>query len=81
MDRLSQFIENIVVFIIQPIIALLFVLAIAYFTWGIVRFIFNADNPEERKKGQQAIIWGILGIFIISATIGILAILTNTFGV
>ena len=81
MQRLEIFISNIVKFIIQPLVTLLFALALAFFVWGLAMFILNADNPDKRKEGQQAIIWGIVGLFIISAVIGILAVVTNTFGV
>jgi len=79
--RLDAFIGRIVEFIIQPLITLLFALALAYFIWGLAGFILNADNPDERKKGKDKIIWGVIGIFIMSGVLGILAIVTNTFGV
>ena len=81
MERLSIFINNIVIFIVQPLITLLFALALAYFIWGMAKFILNAEDPEKRKEGQQAMIWGVIGIFIMTAVIGILAVITNTFGV
>lgn len=81
MTRLSIFIANIVRYIIQPIMTLLFALALAYFVWGLAQFILNAESSEERTKGKQKIVWGIVGLFIMTGVIGILATVTNTFGV
>ena len=80
-SRLSIFIGNIVTYIIQPIMTLLFALALAYFVWGLAQFILNADSSDERTKGKEKIIWGIIGLFIMTAVIGILSVVTNTFGV
>lgn len=79
MERLSIFLNNIVIFIIQPVITLLFALALAYFVWGMAQFILNAADSEGREKGRRALIWGILGLFIMTAVIGILNILVGTF--
>jgi len=81
MERVNILISNIVTFIIQPIITLLFALALAYFIWGLAQFILNADNSDERTKGKQKIIWGVFGIFVMASVIGILTVVTNTFGV
>jgi len=64
--------------IITPIIYLLFALAVVYFVWGVMVFIQNAGNPEERKKGYDHMIWGIIGIFVMVSAIGIINIITGT---
>lgn len=81
MRQLEILIGNIVTFIIQPLVTLLFALALAFFVWGMALFVLNADNPDKRKEGQQAILWGVIGLFVMSAVIGILAVVTGTFGV
>lgn len=64
--------------IVTPIIYLLFALAVVYFVWGVLVFIRNADNPEERKTGYQHMIWGVIGIFVMVSAIGIINIITAT---
>lgn len=81
MQPFYTFIGNIVDFIINPLIALLFALALAYFVWGAAMFILNANNPEARKKGQQHLLWSVIGLFVMVAVFGILRIVTATFGV
>ncbi len=57
---------------------LLFTVALAWFIWGIVEFIRSAENSEERKKGKQRMVWGILALFFMVALIGITSIFTQS---
>lgn len=67
--------------IINPLIQFAFIVAFVVFIWGIMQFIRNADNPDERKKGQDHMIWGIIGLSVMLAVYGIITILTKTFGI
>jgi len=55
-------------------------MAIAVFLWGVFKFIANADNEDEREKGKQHLTWGIIGLFIMFAVWGIIAIIRNFIG-
>jgi uncharacterized membrane protein YidH (DUF202 family) len=62
---------------------LLVLVAMVVFLWGMVKFIANAGNEEERKKGKQVMIWGIVAIFVIFSLISIvefiqISIFSNT---
>ena len=39
----------------------------------------KADDPESRGTIGKAIIWGIVGLFVILSIWGLVAILSNTF--
>lgn len=71
-DNISTFLSNLV-------LPMLFTIGLAWFIWGVVSFIKNADNPEERKKGKQRMLWGIIGLFAMIAFLGLTSVLTNTF--
>lgn len=81
MEALNQFMFNIVKFIVQPAIWLLFALAMYYFVNGLIPFLAKADDAKEREKGRQHIIWGIVGFLVMVSVFGILQVLTNTFEV
>lgn len=81
MEKLYIFLGNVVELLINPLIGLLFALALAYFVWGGSMLVLNADDPEKQKKGKQALIWGGVGLFVMSSVLGILRIITSTFGV
>jgi large-conductance mechanosensitive channel len=76
----NSLLQKIVDNVVSPIIYLLASLAIAYFVWGMVVFIQNADNQEERKKGYDHMIWGIIGLFIMVSAKGIINIILSTMG-
>ncbi len=65
----------------SSVVPLLFAVAIICFLWGVVMYIKSADNEVERKKGQEFIIWGILGLFVMISIWGLVKILGNTFGI
>jgi uncharacterized membrane protein YfcA len=80
MDEVSAFVGRVDTYIINPLIGLLFALALAYFFWGLAIFILEASEPEARKKGQSMMIWGVIGLFIMASVFGILSVALNTFG-
>ena len=77
----NALLSNIVDEIVNPIVLLLFVLAVIYFIWGVIRYVINADSDEERGTGRKHMIWGVVGMFIMAAVLGIIAIIENTIGV
>jgi uncharacterized membrane protein len=78
---LSEFIDKIGDMIINPIIQVLFAVALVVFLWGVFEFIKGSDSEEARKKGTQHIFWGIIGMVIMVSVFGIIRILLNTFGI
>lgn len=67
--------------IINPTIALLFVVASVVFVWGLVQFIAQTESEEDRAKGKRKIVWGLIGMFIMFSVFGIMRLLLNTFGI
>lgn len=59
--------------ILQPIIVLLFALAVLYFVWGLMKFIQNQDNSEEQDSGKRHMVYGVIGIAIMAGVQGILS--------
>ena len=67
--------------IVNPLIQFAFIVAFVVFIWGVMEFIRNANSPEGRKKGQDHMLWGIIGLVIMVGVYGLLLILTRTFGI
>lgn len=66
--------------IINPLIVFIFACAIAYFLYGIVRYLLSPDNEEVRKNSKSQMIWGILGMVIMVSVFFIMNLILNTFG-
>jgi|TARA_B100001079_G_C16186375_1_gene415202 uncharacterized membrane protein YfcA len=78
MDNLLEAIKG---EILDPIVLLLFVLAVAYFFWGLAEFIWKSSDKEGRETGKEHMLWGIIGLFIMASVQGIIAIIEGTFGI
>lgn len=81
MHSIESLISRINDVIINPLIALLFALALLFFLWGVVEFIWQFDNEQTRERGKKHMIWGIFGMFIMVSVFGIIEVLLNTFGI
>jgi hypothetical protein len=81
MNSVSQIIIAISNEIINPLILLLFGLALVLFLWGAFRFIASADSDEGRETGKRHLTYGIIGMVIMVSVYGILRVVTGAFGV
>ncbi len=79
--NLNEFIGNVNGMIINPLINLLFALAIMFFLYGMFQFFSNSENEEKKTTGKQHMFWGIIGITIMMGVWTILGIVTNTLGI
>lgn len=78
---LNSFITKLDTLIINPFILFLFALAIVYFLYGVLEFIFNQENEEKKTEGKSHMLWGIVGLTIMIGVFTIMNILVNTIGV
>ncbi|MEK7471409.1 MAG: hypothetical protein AAB623_02050 [Patescibacteria group bacterium] len=78
---LNGFIANVDNMIINPIIGLLFALAVVYFLYGVFEFLSNQENEEKKTTGKSHMMWGIVGITIMMGVWTILSIVLNTLGI
>lgn len=77
----DSFVSNVNKLIINPLIILLFALAVVYFLYGVFQFISNQDNEEAKTKGKSHMIWGVIGIVIMLGVFTILNIIMRTFNI
>ena len=64
--------------IVNPLINLLFALAIGYFLYGVFEFFSNQLNEEKKTTGKSHMLWGIIGITIMMGVWTITSIILNT---
>jgi len=64
--------------IVDPLILLLAAASLAMFLYGVYEMVMGAANEEERKKGQQHVLYGVIGLFIIFSVKGILSLIYIT---
>jgi uncharacterized membrane protein YidH (DUF202 family) len=80
-SSLDTFIAKVDKLIINPLILLLFALALVFFLYGVFEFISNSENEEKKTKGKSHMIWGIIGITIMMGVFTIMHIILNTLNI
>lgn len=78
---LDEFLGKVNAQVINPLIGFLFALAIAFFLYGIVEFIWNQTNEEKKTAGKSHMLWGIIGITIMLGVWTIMSMLLNTLNI
>lgn len=79
--NVDSFISNVNDNIINPLIVLLFGLAVVYFLFGVFQFIANQENEQKKTDGKNHMLWGVIGIVIMMGVFTILNIVMDTFGI
>ncbi len=73
-----QLLENIKQYIVDPVILLLFGLALIIFLYGLVEFLWKGDTGKDYKEGRDKIVWGLVGMAIMTSVYGFLNIIVST---
>lgn len=77
----DTFIAKVNEVIINPLILLMFALALVFFFYGIVEFLANPESDEKKTKGKSHMIWGIVGITIMMGVWFIMHLVMNTLNI
>ena len=75
------FVGKVDLYLINPLIILMFGAALAYFLYGVVEFLANQANSGEVGTGRQHMLWGIIGMFIMISVFGIMHLIEHTLGI
>lgn len=68
-------------FILNPLIGLAFAVATIVFLFGIFQFIMSETADNARETAKKKILYGLLGMFIMSSAYGLIHIVLGTFGI
>ncbi len=77
----DQVISKINTLVINPIILVLFAVALLFFLWGVLEFIQGADDPEARKVGRDHMLYGIIGLFVMISAFAIIRVVLTSFNI
>lgn len=79
-SSVKEFIGKISTEILNPVIAVLFVLATLYFFYGVAKYLWDPENEEAREGGRRSMLWGIVGMFIMVSVFSIMRFLISSIG-
>ena len=78
---ITSFLNKVNAVIINPLVVLIFAIALLVFFWGIFQFISSASEGSERDKGKKKILYGLIGMFVMFSAYGLIRVVLGTFGV
>lgn len=71
---------NLLLWYLQLMVPIIFALTFIVLSWGVVKsWIMNDGNAEKVGEGKTLVLWGIIGLLVMSGVWGILALLRNSF--
>ncbi len=81
MKTLTTLATNIVSFINDVLVPLIFAVAFIVFLFGVFRYLIaGAANPEKRQTGQQMVMYSLIGFAVMISVWGLVNLLVGTFG-
>ncbi len=80
---INEFLNRVNSLILNPIILLLFALAVVYFVYSVIRFLsVDADDKGTgRIEARNAVMWSIVGMVIMVSVYGLIRFVLATFGI
>jgi len=79
MDSAITIISKINQIIINPIIILLFGVALVYFIYGVLEYLVKSkSDPSAIQAGAKHMGWGLFGMFVMVSVFGFLKLIINT---
>jgi uncharacterized membrane protein YidH (DUF202 family) len=67
--------------IVEMLVPLIIGIAVVVFLIGVVRYVTAGGDEEKRKESRNMMIYGIIGLFVMVAVWGLVAVIANTFGI
>ena len=78
-STLGAYLSSIIGFINVYLVPFLFAIAFIVFIWGVFQyFIAGGANEEQRDKGKQFVMWGIIGFVVMVSLWGLVNLITGT---
>jgi succinate dehydrogenase/fumarate reductase cytochrome b subunit len=78
---LDNFIGKVNNLIINPIIELLFALAVIFFLYGVFQFFLNPESEEVKTTAKSHMLWGVIGITIMLGVFAIMNMILSTLNI
>ncbi len=78
---MANIVKAVIDTVVNPILIVMFAVAVVVFLWGIFRFVSSDEGATGREQGKRNMAYGIIGFFIMVSAYGIIAFIKNTLGV
>lgn len=66
--------------LINQIIPILIAGALAYFIYGVIKFVISSD-ADDKEAARKVVVQGVIGLFVIVSVWGLVGVVQSTFGI
>lgn len=66
--------------LINTLIPILIAAALAYFIYGVIKFVISKD-ADDKGAARTIVIQGIIGLFVILSVFGLIGVIQSSFGI
>ena len=80
-SEVARILNNIDRYILNPLIGLVFAVALLIFFFGIFELIRDSQSGKEAGDAKKKVLWGLVGMFIMFSAYGLIHLIINTFGI
>jgi hypothetical protein len=78
----SGLVDTFVVRLGEMSVRLLIALSLLTFLWGLMKYIYKGQESDQaRVQGRDLMLWGIIGLFVMTSVWGLVSLLTGVLGV
>ncbi len=78
---LGQLVTDTLMLLSQYVLKLLLAIIVLVFMYGLMKYMFKGQGSDTaRAEGRKLMLWGIIGIFVITSLWGIVAIFSSFVG-
>lgn len=76
-SQLSHFMDKIYTVILNPIITIMFAVAILYLSYSVFNYTLNKDKLDKEKL-KASLIYGVVGVAVMSLVFGLMKFVART---
>lgn len=76
---LQVIIQNLLGTIINPLIPVVFGLALIAFFWGLARYLFSGLGEKDLQGAKNLMLWGVIALTVMLSIWGVVSLIQNIF--
>jgi hypothetical protein len=67
--------------IVATLLPILIIVALLIFFWGLIKYIWSANDPAKASEGKSIMIYGVIALFIMVSIWGVVGFLGTALGI
>lgn len=79
--NLGQLVADVILVLSKYVTTILLGLIVLVFLWGLMKYMYKGQGSDTaRAEGRKLMLWGVIGIFVVTSWIALVTILASFVG-